>query len=468
MSEPIFLTGSLMRHVAVMSFTASIGIMAIFAVDFVDVMFISMLGQAELAAAVGYAGTLLFFTNSINIGLSIAAASLVAKALGSNKEKEAKEYATSVAILAFLTSVLVPILVFPNLSFLLNFLGAEGETLRFATSYCQIILPSMCFMGFAMTSMAILRAYGDARSSMLVTLSGGIVNALLDPVLIFWFGFELDGAACASVTARACMMVYGLWMVIQKHNGFAFPSLSLFRRDLAVVSAIAVPAILTNLATPVGNAIITREIAHFGNEAVAAMAVIGRLTPLAFAVVLALSGAIGPIVGQNFGAGQFDRVRAAFIDGLKFVAAYVLIAAILLFFLRAPIAGMFDATGEMRTLIYLFCGPLALSQFFNGALFVCNASFNNLGRPLYSTILNWSRYTLGTWPFALFGASLAGASGVLIGQAVGGMLFAVVGIVLARRLMDHLDPKTKIDSKTTIDHLASEKRLHQVTCQRHW
>ena len=75
MTQAVFLHGSLMRHVSVMSFTASVGIVSIFAVDFVDMVFISMLGQAELAAAIGYTGTLLFFTNAINIGLSIAAGS---------------------------------------------------------------------------------------------------------------------------------------------------------------------------------------------------------------------------------------------------------------------------------------------------------------------------------------------------------------------------------------------------------
>lgn len=71
--EPVFLQGSLLRHVSVMSFTASIGLMAVFAVDFVGMIFISMLGNQALAAAVGFAGTILFFTSSINIGLSIAA-----------------------------------------------------------------------------------------------------------------------------------------------------------------------------------------------------------------------------------------------------------------------------------------------------------------------------------------------------------------------------------------------------------
>lgn len=462
MAPAVFLTGGLMGHVARMSLTASVGILAIFAVDFVDMIFIAMLGQSELAAAIGYAGTLLFFTNAINIGLSIAAGSLVAQALGRDDLKAAREYATSVAVFALVTAVLVPLVVLPNLSTILKMFGAEGQTLAFALRYCGIILPSMCLMGVAMTAMAVLRAFGDAKASMLVTLGGGIVNAVLDPLLIFGLGLGLDGAAYASVLARFTMAVGGLVYVIRAHNGFAKPSIGATARAFMAVSALAVPAVLTNLATPVGTAFVTREMANFGTEAVAAMAVIGRLTPLAFAVVLALSGAIGPIIGQNFGAGKFDRVRQALVAGLKFTAGYVVMVTILLFALRGIIADMFDASGEMRALIYLFCGPLALFQIFNGAIFVCNASFNNLGHPLYSTAVNWGRHTLGTLPFVWAGAAMGGAAGVLLGQAIGGVIFAAAGVALAWRLSDSLERSSKVDSFATHD------RLHQVTTRRNW
>ena len=82
-SNAKFLTRPPMRHVAVMSATASIGLIAMFVVDFVDMIFISMLGNAALAAAIGYAGSILFFTTSFGIGIPIAAGALVARALGS-------------------------------------------------------------------------------------------------------------------------------------------------------------------------------------------------------------------------------------------------------------------------------------------------------------------------------------------------------------------------------------------------
>ena len=462
MTQAIFLQGSLMRHVSVMSFTASVGIVAIFAVDFVDMVFISMLGQAELAAAIGYTGTLLFFTNAINIGLSIAAGSLVARALGAGDQARARELATSVALFSLLISILVPILVLFQLSELFQMLGAEGETLKFAMRYGSIILPFMAFMGIGMTSMAVLRAHGDAKASMYVTLAGGVVNAALDPLLIFGLGLGLDGAASASVVARITMGLSGLWYVIRTHDGFARPSFRVLLRDAGTVISIGVPAVMTNLATPFGTAIVTRPLAKFGTDAVAAMAVIGRLTPLAFAVVLALSGAIGPIVGQNFGAQKYERVRGAFVAGLQFVGVYVLVAAALLFVLRDPISELFDATGEMQRLIFLFCGPLALFQFFNGAIFVCNAGFNNLGHPLYSTGINWGRHTIGTWPFVLVGASLAGAGGVLIGQAVGGVFFALVAVIFAWRLTGQLQ------SKSIEAEFEDEHRLHKVSFQRNW
>lgn len=318
--------------------------------------------------------------------------------------------------------------------------------LTLAARYVCFILPTMWAMGIAMSAMAVLRAHGDARRAMMVTLYGGLVNAVLDPLLIFGLGLGLDGAAIASVAARLTMLVAVMLPAIRIYDGFARPSLPAFVNDLHAISVIAVPAVLTNVATPVGNAIVTREITQFGTDAVAGMAVIGRLMPVAFAVIFALSGAIGPIIGQNYGAGQFGRVRGAFYDGIKFTAVYVLAMAAALFILRAPIAGLFDASGETRTLIYLFCGPLALAAFFNGVIFVANASFNNLDHPVYSTAINWGRHTLGTWPFAVMGANIAGASGVLLGQALGGVIFAGLAWLMAERVMNNLDRPGKHDN----------------------
>ena len=198
---------------------------------------------------------------------------------------------------------------------------------------------------------------------------------------------------------------------------------------------IALPAILTQLATPVGQAYVTQAVSGFGESAVAGMAITGRLVPVAFGVIFALSVAIGPIIGQNVGAGNMVRVRQAFIEGLKFTALFTLCVSVLLFAIHAPLAKLFHAEGLTREIIYLFCGPLSLLYFFNGVIFVANAVFNNLGQSFHSTWTNWGRHTVGTIPLVLLGAMWWGAPGVLIGQAIGGVIFGVMAWWLALRVL---------------------------------
>lgn len=434
-SQAVFLQGSLFRHITVMSLTSSVGLMAVFLVDFVDMIFISMLGKAELAAAVGYAGAILFFTSSFGIGMAIAGGALVARALGAGDQALARRRSGTTLTYGVVFGCVFAALVWLNLRPLVVLLGASAETADLAVHYLRIIIPSVPLLLVGMVGGAILRAHGDARRAMTATIAGGIVNASLDPILIFGLDLELTGAAIASVCARVAIAAVALIPIFRHHGGLARPTWADLRLDLRPIVGLAAPAILTQVATPVGQAFVTRSMASFGEDAVAGMAIVARLTPVAFGVLFALSGAVGPIIGQNFGAGQHDRVRRTYAEALLFTALVVGLIAAILFALRGPIADLFSATGDTRALVFLFCGPLALAFFFNGMIFVSNASFNNLGHPYTSTWVNWGRHTIGTvLPVLAFSAWL-GAEGVLIGQAAGGVVFGLLSYALVRRIM---------------------------------
>ncbi|MEM6306813.1 MAG: MATE family efflux transporter [Pseudomonadota bacterium] len=457
-----FLTGNLFNHISVMSFTASVGLMAIFVVDLVDMIFISMLGNAALAAAVGYAGAILFFTTSFGIGMAIAAGALVARALGAGDEGLARQKSSTALIYGVGFSAVFADLVWFNIPSLAALMGASGETLILATGYLQIIIPSLPLLLVGMVGGAILRAHGDARRSMYATISGGVVNAVLDPIFIFGLGLDLTGAALASVAARITIAVVALIPIIRHHGGLIRPSAAHMMRDFHPLAIIAVPAILTQLATPIGQAYVTRTMADFGEAAVAGMAMVGRITPVAFGILFALSGAIGPIIGQNYGANKMDRVNEAYRKGLIFTALVVIAVSIMLFFLRVPIATLFQAEGQARDLVYLFCGPLALLFFFNGQIFVSNAAFNNLGHPFYSTWINWGRHTLGTIAFVWLLSGSFGAEGVLIGQALGGVVFGLIAWALTSYVLRHARDRTQ----PIADPYQREARLFTLTHAR--
>ena len=282
-----FVTGSLLRHILVMTGAGAFGLMAIFAGDFANIYFLGWLKDEAVIAAVGYGSAIVFFTISIGIGLSIAASALVSPAVGAGQYVTARRLSTNAHLAAIAVAVVSSLLVWLLTPALLSLMGASGRTLDLAIRYLNIIVPSLPFLASAMTSAAVLRSVGDARRAMNITVSIAVVNTLLDPVLIYWMGLGIDGAAIASTLARLVAMGIGFYGVTRVHNLMGRSSLKRFKTDVPRLAAIAVPAVLTNIASPVANGYVTAAVSAFGDSAVAGWTVIGRIVPLAFGAIYA-------------------------------------------------------------------------------------------------------------------------------------------------------------------------------------
>lgn len=452
-APPKFVTGSLLNHILVMTGTGALGLMAIFVGDLANLIFLSWLKDEAIVAAVGYGSSILFLTISIGIGLAIAATSLVSPAVGAGQMDRARRLSVNAHLATLVVSLVLSFIVWLSIPWLLQMLGAKGRTFDLSARYLTILVPSLAPLALGMTSSGILRSVGDARRAMNVTLMGAIVNIVLDPILIFGLGLGLDGAAISSVIARFAVMAVGLYGVVHVHKLMSRPHWAMFLADVKPLAAIAVPAVLTNIATPFSNAYVTAAISHYGDGAVAGWTTIGRVLPVAFGAIYALSGTIGPILGQNYGAGETGRMRDAFTLALKVTVAFTLAAWLVLAVLAYPIAASMNATGEAQTLIVLFCRWLAPLFVFLGGLFVANAAFNTLGKPTTSTLLNWGRATVGTIPVVIVGGQIGGAPGVLVANMLGGIVFGALAVFLAYRLIDQLEAKIKaaqVVNKVTI------------------
>ncbi len=434
MSDPIsparatrakFTTGSTMGHVTVMTLTSTIGLMALFFVDLADMYFLGLLGEDEVAGAIGYAGAILYFNLSVCIGLSITASALVSRALGARRPQRARRQATNSCLLALATTAPLAVAIWVYAPQLMGLLGARGAAFDHAVVYLRIVCVTFPVLALGVTLNGVLRGAGDARRAMYCTLAGGITNAVLDPILIFGLGLGVPGAAIASAIARIAVFAVAIYSVVVHHDLLGPTQWRRIRSDLRPILSIAVPAVLTNVATPAAQAYVTAAIAVYGSPAVAGFAIIGRIVPVSFGVVFALSGAVGPIIGQNFGARLYDRVVRTYVDALKFNAVYVIAVSVLLIFLSDQIALVFNAGAQASELIAVFCVVISFTFMFNGAQYVANAAFNNLGRAHYSTLFNWAKSTLGTVPFVIAGSALYGAPGILLGQAAGSVLFGL-------------------------------------------
>ncbi len=452
-SEAVFTRGSTMRHIVAMTAASATALLAMFGVDLIDMYFLTLLGEQALVAAVGFAGTLVYFLVSVSIGLQIALGALVARSEGARNRDLARRYCTSGLLFNGGASLVISLLGWFYLAELLALLGASGQTLEFAIRYGSIMLPSIPILVIGMSAAAGVRAIGDARRAMWATVIGSFFNAALDPLFIFTFGWGLEGAAWASVVSRIVVLVLAWRALHSVHRMPKRVSYTEFRTDLGPILTIAGPAVLTNLATPIGNSFVLRTMSQFGDSAVAGAAIMGRITPVAFAAIFALSGAVGPIIGQNAGAGLYQRVRSTLRDAMIFNVVYVSLVWLLLASCADVIVQVFAASETAAELIYFYTYWLVGVFIFNGALFVANASFNNLGHPRWATAFNFGKVLLGVIPAVYFGSRWYGAPGVFAGEALGATLFGVLAMMAAFSLARRLE-RERLTASAEIGHTA--------------
>ena len=415
-----------MGHVMRMTLLGGVGITFVFLVDLVNLFWIAYFGTEQLVAAIGFAFAVQFFSVSTGVGMMIATTAIVSRQIGRGDMDRAREEATSAMILTVSFQVGVATLIVVFRYPLLELVGAQGETLEIAARYLLITIPSLAIMAIGLSGSAILRAEGDGRRAMYVTVSGGVLLLFIDPPLIYLFG--LDGAAVGIVLFRITLAIQAMRFLIGKHDLLAPPAVASVKRCLVPFFAVAGPALLTQMATPFGYYILTSVIAPFGDSAVAGWAVVNRVSVVAFGSIFSLSGAVGGIFGQNFGAGLWDRVRSTYRDALLFCLGYTVLVWAILSISASGVIAAFDLSAEGAEVYRAFGYVGSASFILLGGLFVSVSAFNSLGKPIRATLMTWLRDGLLMLPVAWWMASLAGATGAVYAQA---MVGSVVGVLSA-------------------------------------
>lgn len=447
--EGRFLTGSTMGHVIRMTMTGAAGITFVFLVDAMSLFWVALLGDARMVAAIGFAFAIQFFSVSSGIGLMIAATVLVSRAIGAGQRPRARQIAGSAMLISCVVQAAMAALVITFRYDILELSGARGETLELAARYLLFTLPSLVFMVIGMVGSGVLRAEGDGKRAMFITLTAGTVSVFVDPMLIYGLGLGLDGAAIGLNISRLVLLGMALFFTTRVYDLIERPSLQQALRDLKPFMAVAFPAILTQMATPFGNYVLTAVLSQFGDDAVAGWAVVGRLTVVAFGGIFSLSGAIGGIFGQNYGAGKLDRLASTYRDAMIFCVGYTLIVWAFLVIFGTSVGRAFGLTPDGQEVLYAFTHVGAGAFLFTGAFFVSNAAFNALGRPTRATILTWIRDGLLTWPVAVWFAAVAGSVGVIYAQAVLGVVMGLVSALWGWHFVRHIaEADVEVDLKT--------------------
>ena len=283
-----------------------------------------------------------------------------------------------------------------------------------------------------------MRATGDARIPGLIMTGGAVLNLALDPMLIFgWFGaprLELTGAAVAMVLSRFAMTALLLLLrgrtetscSCRFDNG-ATTLLASWREILAI----GLPAMATQMIGPISGAIITRLLASHGHDVVAGFGVAGRIEGVAVMLLFALSGSIGPFVGQNWGAGDLDRVHGGIRVAYRFSLAWGAAAWLVLMLIGDWVVPLIDDNAEVVAVARHYLAIVPISYGLWGVLMMASASFNSLGKPIPSTIMAFTRMFVVYVPLAMLADHLFGYTGIFVATAAANCVMGLLGIRLA-------------------------------------
>ncbi|WP_434642035.1 MATE family efflux transporter [Achromobacter piechaudii] len=409
--------------------------LAVFAVEFLSLLYLGTLQDEAVMGAVGFGSMTQFTITSVCIGVTVGGAALVSRALGAGNLLRARTLAGASLLLMAGAALGAAAVFLAAIAPFTAAIGLEPDVRAHLLSYVLITTPFAVVMGIGMMLSNLLRASGRGRQSMWVLLAGTATVAVLDPIVIFVLDAGMQGIAWAGGVGRLATVALGGWLVFGKHRLVDWPGRRALLADLAAIGKIALPAALTALATPTAVIFTVSTYATFGPSVMAGATVVDRVLQLAYSLYFVLPGAIGPILGQNLGAGQWDRVKQTVRLTSRWALLYGLGVATLLAVFAPWVADLFQVAGPGRDLIIFFCRYGSFAWALNSLFFVAIAVFNNLGYAAYSTMIGWLRATLGTLPFVWLGAHYGGAEGVLLGQTLGFALFSVIAIAVCSRVL---------------------------------
>jgi putative MATE family efflux protein len=443
MSENAKLTrGSIRGHLVDQTLPAIIGVAAIMSIGLVDSYFIGQLGSQQLAA-VAFIFPISVVFSSLGVGLMVGISSVVSRALGAGEDKQALRRANLGLVLSIGTGVGLAALIYASIDPLFRLMQAPDELMLHIRDYMRSFAPGIALMIIIMGINGMLRGQGEARRTSFVSISYSAANWVLDPILITGaFGFEgygVSGAAYASVLGWALGIGVGLLMLSRTYISLNLAVIkeAHLRPCVRQIMRVAGPAALSNSINPIGLSVLTALLASQGAEAVAGFGAAGRIQGFATVPLLALSGSIGAIVGQNWGANMPQRSRQAMLYAGIFAILYGLVTALILAANGKWLADFFtdDPVVIEEFATYLAIAAWGYAGF--GVLIVANGALNAVDQSRFALMQSAARVFLVMLPFAWLLRGQWGPNAIyaaeLAANLAGGALAAIIVWRILRR-----------------------------------
>ena len=411
----------------------------------VDTVFVSWLGESSLAA-MSLTFPLMFVIFALVNGMAIGTTTRMSNSLGRGQVEEAHGYADSALILVLiLTTPALPLLFRPSSNVFFSLLGGSGDVLSESYRYALWMVLGTPLMAFSLIAESTFRSQGDTVTPMNSMILGNAINVVLDPLMIFTFGWGIAGASVATFIGRLASCLY-LWSRLRKRSAF-IPGLTWrpdYPRRWVGIGEIGLPIAVSQGSMAVGGAMLNRILSGYGPAAIGAFMLGNRVEMFVFLPVFGFNSALIPFIGFNIGKGDYSRVHGALKVVLLSSIAMISVIGTLVYLWPDLVLALFRPSEQVMSMAMASIRASATAYLFAAVDISFWGIFQGSGRPVYGMIAQILRTLVVRIPAAAVLSKFFGLSGGWWCQPVSAFVSFLLSTYFIFQVMDKI--KREIES----------------------
>jgi len=411
-----------------------------------DTMFVGMLGNTAAIGGVTVAFPLYLMINAVGIMFGIGLSSYSARLLGQNKKEKAKEVLATVVFTALAAAITIMIITLIFLKPILKALGATNTIMPYALDFITpLIFGSICPVLFPVIANSI-RAEGNTKYSAFAVGISGILNIILDPILIFNFDMGVRGAGIATLLSQIVSLSFLLYYYLSKRSllELSFKNFKPSKNIYKEVLKIGVANLLIQVSMSLSMAFLNIAAKPYGDGAIAAIGISVRVSALVLFIIWGYNQGFQPIASYNYGAQKYDRLQKAINISIYRTTVFAVAATIFLWIFSKNAINLFSKDEEVIKLGVKALRAVITTYPLLGFLFVHNSLFQAIGKGKEALLLGASRQGLLFIPTILILPKLFGLNGILYTQAVADTITIIIAIFLSKRIRLELKDKKQV------------------------
>lgn len=399
--------------------------------NMVDTFFVAQTQNTNLVAGVSLCAPI--FTLMIALGdiFSIGGSSVISRLFGQKQDEEGKNVSDFCFYGAIVCGILVSLIMMIARKPILTILGTNQATLPYASQYYTYMALGATLIIVSLTPSNLMRTEGLATESMIGTITGSIINMILDPIFILYLNMEAGGAAIATIIGYFASDLVFIYLTLKKSKklSISLKHTHITKNEVISIFTIGIPASITNLMSSFAMAMTNNYLVTYGNDKVAAMGIVLKINMIVLLVMIGFAFGAQPLLGYNYGAHNTKRLKEIIKFDLFVEITFAVITSIILALFTASFIKIFMNDPSIIQAGTLMLRFLLLSSPCVGIILVFTTLFQSEGKALPALLLSIGRQGIVFAIFLLL-SNIFGYYGIISSQMIADIITAIIALIL--------------------------------------